>query len=99
LNISFFLFYFKQLAHTIVDPDEPGDFNQGLMELGATVCTPKTPSCVKCPVKGLCLAYLQVRTNNELGAAVCSLKHHTLYCSIFPIWGPLCGLSTGQLVA
>lgn len=56
----FFKFYFRQLANTIVDLDEPGDFNQGLMELGATVCTPKTPSCVKCPVKGLCLAYLEV---------------------------------------
>ena len=35
----------------------PGDWNQALMELGATVCTPKNPACERCPLKGECLAY------------------------------------------
>jgi A/G-specific adenine glycosylase len=35
----------------------PGDFNQSVMELGATVCTPKSPSCSVCPVHKLCEAY------------------------------------------
>lgn len=35
---------------------EPGDFNQSLMELGATVCTPKNPGCYICPVADLCAA-------------------------------------------
>jgi len=34
----------------------PGDLNQGLMELGATVCTPKGPRCDRCPLSGGCLA-------------------------------------------
>ncbi len=34
-----------------------GDFNQALMDLGATVCTPGTPDCDRCPLKGLCDAY------------------------------------------
>ncbi|HEY8092073.1 MAG TPA: A/G-specific adenine glycosylase [Polyangiaceae bacterium] len=34
----------------------PGDWNQALMELGATVCTPRTPSCHACPVAQACLA-------------------------------------------
>ncbi|XP_064605854.1 adenine DNA glycosylase-like [Liolophura sinensis] len=38
-------------ANKLVDQERPGDFNQSLMELGATVCTPKTPSCSECPVK------------------------------------------------
>jgi len=37
-------------------PDPPGDWNQALMELGATVCTPRDPSCEACPVAGACQA-------------------------------------------
>ncbi|XP_013406730.1 adenine DNA glycosylase-like [Lingula anatina] len=48
------------LANTLVDLDQPGNFNQALMELGATVCNPKTPSCSKCPLKSHCKAYSQV---------------------------------------
>ena len=56
---AFFL-HPRQHANNIVDKENPGDFNQGMMELGATVCTPKTPSCTKCPVRDLCLAYQEV---------------------------------------
>ncbi len=41
----------------LVDPDRPGDFNQAVMELGATVCTPRNPACARCPVAGACGAY------------------------------------------
>lgn len=37
-----------------VDPGRPGDFNQALMELGATVCLPRQPQCLTCPVHDLC---------------------------------------------
>lgn len=37
-------------------PDDPNNFNQALMELGALICTPKNPKCDECPVKRLCLA-------------------------------------------
>lgn len=37
--------------------DEPGDFNQALMELGALVCTPGQPDCAACPLQPLCLGY------------------------------------------
>ncbi|XP_078574253.1 adenine DNA glycosylase-like isoform X2 [Branchiostoma floridae x Branchiostoma japonicum] len=47
------------LADRLVDPKKPGDFNQAMMELGATVCTPKNPSCGDCPIRGLCRAYQQ----------------------------------------
>jgi A/G-specific adenine glycosylase len=39
-----------------VDPDRPGDFNQALMDLGATVCTPTSPACGACPVRAHCRA-------------------------------------------
>lgn len=47
---------FWKLAAQLVDPFHPGDFNQGLMELGATVCTPTSPSCGTCPVSDQCCA-------------------------------------------
>ncbi len=39
----------------------PGDWNQAIMELGATVCTPKNPSCDSCPVSSQCCAFLKGR--------------------------------------
>ena len=44
------------LAADLVPVSRPGAFNQALMELGATVCTPGRPSCERCPVESLCLA-------------------------------------------
>lgn len=37
-------------AMRLIDPDRPGDFNEALMELGATICTPRSPRCDACPV-------------------------------------------------
>lgn len=45
-----------EIAARLVSPERPGAFNQALMELGATVCTPIAPSCVRCPVERFCLA-------------------------------------------
>jgi A/G-specific adenine glycosylase len=42
------------LAGELVDPDRPGDFNQALMELGATVCLPRNPQCLVCPLCSDC---------------------------------------------
>ncbi len=40
----------------LVPPDRPGDFAQALMDLGATICTPKRPVCALCPWSDACLA-------------------------------------------
>ncbi len=37
-----------------IDRERPGDFNQAMMELGATLCTPRTPQCVLCPLNAWC---------------------------------------------
>jgi A/G-specific adenine glycosylase len=42
------------LAAQLVDPERPGDFNQALMELGATVCLPRNPQCLVCPLAARC---------------------------------------------
>ncbi|HYA97597.1 MAG TPA: A/G-specific adenine glycosylase [Methylomirabilota bacterium] len=41
-------------ADGLLDRARPGDFNQAMMELGATVCTPRAPGCLTCPVVELC---------------------------------------------
>jgi A/G-specific adenine glycosylase len=45
-----------RLAGTLVPMHGAGDWNQALMELGATVCVPRRPRCGDCPVRGLCRA-------------------------------------------
>ncbi len=47
---------FAARAGELLDPARPGDSNQALMELGATVCTPRAPRCPACPWTGACLA-------------------------------------------
>jgi len=46
-------------ADEMLNTLHPGDHNQAMMELGATVCTPKTPNCEACPVQFACTAYRQ----------------------------------------
>jgi A/G-specific adenine glycosylase len=43
-------------AAELVPSDRPGDFNSAMMELGATVCTPRNPQCLLCPVRDHCKA-------------------------------------------
>jgi A/G-specific adenine glycosylase len=44
----------EEFSAALVDPGRPGDFNQAMMELGATVCTPRNPQCLVCPWKTEC---------------------------------------------
>ncbi|HTL88913.1 MAG TPA: A/G-specific adenine glycosylase [Leptolyngbya sp.] len=46
-----------KLSETLIDPNHGRDFNQALMDLGATVCTPKHPACLVCPWRSHCEAY------------------------------------------
>ena len=45
-----------EAAERLVPADAPGRFNQAFMELGATLCAPKSPACLVCPVSAFCLA-------------------------------------------
>jgi A/G-specific adenine glycosylase len=47
---------FAAEAGRLLDPRRPGDFNQAMMELGATVCLPRIPTCASCPVVKFCSA-------------------------------------------
>jgi adenine-specific DNA glycosylase len=54
----------QETASACLDPKSPGDWNQGMMELGATLCTPKSPQCLLCPVNEFC-------EGRKLGIAEC----------------------------
>lgn len=46
-------------AEAVVRGPRPGDLNQALMELGATICTPRSPHCLACPIRRGCDAHAQ----------------------------------------
>ena len=48
---------FWDWSTALLDASRPRDFNQALMDLGATVCTPRNPSCDQCPWPSACAAY------------------------------------------
>src|SRR5690606_12231267 len=50
---------FKLLAHSLMDMEQPAEYNQAIMELGALQCTPHNPDCDKCPFQQSCYAYNQ----------------------------------------
>jgi A/G-specific adenine glycosylase len=76
----------KRLAQTLVPSRRPGDFTQGMMDLGATICSPRTPACTLCPVNQHCaafargIAYLVPRKSpkkerpNRYGAAFVAIR-------------------------
>src|SRR5207245_4591552 len=44
----------QESANRFLDEKWPGDWNQAMMELGATLCTPRSPQCLLCPVAQFC---------------------------------------------
>ena len=62
----------------------PGDWNQALMELGATVCTPKGPACERCPLRKGCLAF--ARSTQALRPA--PAKRRATVDLRFAVWVP-----------
>jgi A/G-specific adenine glycosylase len=47
----------RDFADAMTPADRPGDFAQAMMDLGATICRPKNPDCLRCPVAADCQAY------------------------------------------
>ena len=43
-----------EIAYKMVDTNNPFDYNQAMMDIGATLCTPKNPSCTLCPLSNIC---------------------------------------------
>jgi A/G-specific adenine glycosylase len=70
------------VARALLDRKQPGDFNQAVMELGATVCVPRSPACAACPVARYCEAHATGRERDypvKLRKPRRSEVHETLY--------------------
>jgi A/G-specific adenine glycosylase len=67
------------LAQSLVPKGEAGGYNQAIMDLGATVCTPRAPACDDCPLHKLCRArVLGVQLERPIIPARAPVPHHTL---------------------
>jgi A/G-specific adenine glycosylase len=95
---------FQVEASHLLDRNNPGCFNQAMMELGALICRPDKPRCGECPVKGRCLSFQNDRTHDypkrqvrprvplrHLVAGVV-LKDHDILITRRPMEGLLGGL-------
>ncbi len=73
----------QQLADQLLDQERPGDFNQAVMELGATVCTPKNPVCMMCPVSTSCVAFRTAETDSlPYKAPKKKVPHHQIVVGV-----------------
>ncbi|KAJ3567834.1 hypothetical protein NP233_g6104 [Leucocoprinus birnbaumii] len=75
-----------EAANVMVQEDEenhnPGDINQGLIELGSTICTVRGPSCDKCPLQPWCTAY-QI-TSGKVDESVSDMEDTCNLCKPIP---------------
>ena len=74
---------FSALAQSLLPPDRPGDFNQAMMDFGATQCTPASPACLLCPFADSCAALATGRVDRlpvrQKGAAVQERRFNYVY--------------------
>ena len=69
---------FKNLAQQLIDIKKPAEFNQAIMEFGATLCKPKNPNCNICPFNNSCIAFNKSSINNlqvKIKSAKAKKKH------------------------
>jgi A/G-specific adenine glycosylase len=69
-----------EAAEDLLDRGRPGDFNQAMMELGATVCTPRTPPCLTCPVVDFCATRGELPSPGSTSKQKKREIHYTLDC-------------------
>ncbi len=75
---------FEQAVMELIDINHPSEFNQGLMELGALVCTPTSPKCLLCPVREYCTAFNEGNPE-ELPVKTKKVKTKNLHYDVFVV--------------
>lgn len=53
----------QSLVNELISLEQPAEFNQGMMELGATICSPHNPDCLNCPIQSGCIATKIAKTD------------------------------------
>ncbi len=74
----------RATAEELLDRERPGAFNQAMMELGATVCVPKDPACLLCPVAASCEAR-KLGRQNELPVKLRRMTIHRKTRRVFVV--------------
>ncbi len=69
--------FIEKIVKEIICEEDPASFNQGLMEIGATICTPRKPSCTECPLQHQCCAF-QRNVTEQLPVRVKKTKQKKL---------------------
>ncbi|MGA3100775.1 MAG: A/G-specific adenine glycosylase [Terracidiphilus sp.] len=87
----------EDLARRFLDRARPGDFNQSMMELGATVCTPRNPQCAACPLMAECKTRGEHKTTRR-AAMTSRVAAYALVMRATPRQGRRRGGSTQQLL-
>jgi A/G-specific adenine glycosylase len=71
------------LAEKHLPAGRAGDYNQALMDLGATICLPRNPKCAECPVKRICKAYaLQIQEERPVFKPKSHIPHHMVAAAV-----------------
>lgn len=73
---------FEEAVMFLIDEENPSAFNQGLMELGALVCTPTSPKCLLCPVRENCCAF-QTGEPEKLPVKTKKVKTKEIHYKVF----------------
>ena len=95
----------QRIADEYISHESPGDFNQAIMELGATVCTPHNPKCEECPIQNDCIAYQTAETtsipyksppkkkpHHNIGVGIIEREQNEVLIALRPEEGMLGGL-------
>ncbi len=72
----------RTLAGTLASPTRPGDYGQALMDLGATICSPRAPKCQGCPWQNFCLAHkngVQTEYPKKIKKAKLPVRYGNIY--------------------
>lgn len=76
--------FYNELAQQLVSQESANLFNQAMMDLGATICTPKQPQCLRCPLRIDCRAYKSQQTNAfPVKKKKNPLKHRHFHFAVF----------------
>ncbi|MFK8795791.1 A/G-specific adenine glycosylase [Planococcus plakortidis] len=76
---------FEQAVTELISHEDPSSFNQGLMELGALICTPTSPKCLLCPVRDHCEAF-HAGKETELPVKTKAKKNRNADFAMVAIW-------------
>jgi A/G-specific adenine glycosylase len=81
---------FAGIAGANLDKKRPGEYNQAIMDFGATVCKPMVPACIDCPMKKICVAFNAGLVNHlPVKEKVLQKKLRWLYYLLFEVNGKL----------